>query len=355
MRALYPLIAVFAAMLSGCGFVLQQHAAQQVRDTRFLNLRLITRLAQNRRWLAGIAIMILGYLTQAWILGHLDLTVVEPLITTSLIFALILAVPLSGQVLRKAEVIGAVLLTAGVGALSLTRSVRAPSESFGSFSHWPAAAGIALIAAFAVQLGRKRSGRARATLTGLAAGLILGTADAFTRRSVQLIDGRHPLDLLMHWPGYATVVTTIVGLWLMQNAFSAGPLQASLPAITAAEPAAGIVLGVVVYGDVVHVTPLLVAVQIAGILAMVSGVILVARAKVFAELRLRELPHAALEALQRLEDRDPPGPGEPPEPGSGEAGARQEPPPGPPDGHSHPAGPGHAAFLAGRRARPGSD
>ena len=38
----------------------------------------------------------------------------------------------------------------------------------------------------------------------------------------------------------------------MENSFSAAPLHASLPAITAAEPVAGILLGVVVFGDVIE-------------------------------------------------------------------------------------------------------
>ncbi len=298
MNALYVGVTLVAAMLTGSGFVLQQHAAQQVQDAAFLHLSLITRLISSRRWLAGIAVMVAGYLVQAWTLGHLTLSVTEPLLTTNLIFALLLAVPLSGQPLRKTEIIGAVLLTAGVAALSLTRTAKAPSASFGSADNWPAAAGIALVAAVLVQLGRNRSGGVRATLTGVAAGLMLGIADAFTRRAVQIIDGRHSLHLLVHWPGYATIVASIIGLWLMQNAFNAAPLHKSLPAVTAAEPTAGIVLGVLVFGDQVHITPVLVAVQALGVLAMVAGVILVARAPVFSYLRLRELPHAALERLQ---------------------------------------------------------
>jgi drug/metabolite transporter (DMT)-like permease len=321
----YVGLAVLAAMLNGSGSVLQQYAAQQIRDAEFLRLSLITRLIRSRRWLLGISVMVMGYLVQAWTLGHLTLSVTEPLLTTNLIFALILAVPLSGQHLHKTEIIGAVVLSAGVAALSLTKTVKAPSESFGSFSHWPAAGGIALIAFLLVRLGRSRSGTMRATLTGTAAGLMLGIADAFTRRSVQIIDGRHPLNLLVHWPGYATVTAGLLGFWLMQNAFNAAPLRASLPAVTAAEPTAGIVLGVVVFGDVVRISPVLVAVQIAGVLALVAGVILVARAPVLSNLRLRELPHAALEMLQQSPgDQADAGQGPPGAPVSEDSGTGSE-------------------------------
>lgn len=305
MNAIYFAATLVAAMLIGFGFVLQQHAAEQVRNSQFLRLGLIAKLIHNRGWLAGIAVLVAGYLLSAWTLGHLRLSVTEPLLATNLIFALLLAVPLSGQALRRTEIIGAVLLTAGVAALSLTRSVRSPGLSFGSFSHWPAAGGIAVIAVILVRLGWRRSGQVRATLIGIASGLFFGISDAFTRLSVLLIDSDHPTRILVHWPGYATVLSSLIGLWLMQNAFNAGPLHASLPGVTAAEPAAGIVLGVVVFGDVVHITPLLIAVQLCGIAAMVAGVILVARAPVFGQLHLGQLPHAALEHLEHL-----PHPGE---------------------------------------------
>src|SRR5262249_22424574 len=120
---MYIAVAAIAAMLCGVGFTLQQHAAEKVRSEAFLRLRLIAALIRKRRWLAGVAALTAGDLLAAWTLGHLDLSISEPLLTTSLVFALALAVPLSGQALRRAEVVGAVLLTAGVAALSASRSV----------------------------------------------------------------------------------------------------------------------------------------------------------------------------------------------------------------------------------------
>ena len=321
MNSLWVVPAIAAAMLNGFGFVLQQHAAQQEHVARYLHVSLIGKLIHNRRWLTGVAVVVAGNLLSAWTLGHLTLTVIEPLLTTNLLFALLLAVPLSGQALRRTEIFGAILLSAGVAALSVTRTVHAVSERFGSFSHWPvAAATIAVVAICLVQLGRRRSGLLRATLTGAAAGLVLGIADALTRSSVQILDGPHPLRLLTTWPGYATVAAAIVGWYLMQSAFSVAPLHASLPAITAAEPLSGMVLGVLVFGDIVHVGPWLLALQAAGVAAMVGGVILVARAPVFRELNLRELPHTALERLQHPAATHPGSPPPDTDPGSRDEG-----------------------------------
>ena len=86
-------IGLIAAMLIGVGLVLQQHAAEQAPNSYFLRLRLIAELLRQRRWLAGIAIMVAGQILSAWTIGHLSLSVAEPLLATELIFALIVAVP----------------------------------------------------------------------------------------------------------------------------------------------------------------------------------------------------------------------------------------------------------------------
>ena len=296
---MYIAVTVIAAMLLGTSFVLQQHSAAKL-PASYLHVRLIAQLLRQRIWLLGIVIMVVGEGLSAWSLGHLSLTVSEPLLTTSLIFALLFAAPISGEIPRKAELVGAVLLCAGVAALSASRSVRALSESFGSFSHWPAAAIIAAAAAVLVIAGRNGPANLRATLTGAGSGLLLGIADALTRRSVEIIDGHGLGALLMTWPGYAVIGTAAIGLWLMESAFSAGPLHASLPAITGAEPLAGMTLGVLVFGDIVHITPWLLALQAAGLATMISGVVLVARAPVFGKLRLHQAAAAVSTSVHKV-------------------------------------------------------
>ena len=126
-----------------------------------------------------------------------------------------------------------------------------------------------------VRAGWRRQGEQRALLTGTASGLIFGISDA--SQTVQIISHHSHLAVLTSWPAYCLVATSLVALWLMERLFNAAPLHASLPAITAAEPVAGILLGVVVFGDVIHISPGLIALQAVGLVALVTGVILVAR------------------------------------------------------------------------------
>ncbi len=274
-----------AALLLGIGFVLQQYAARQEPESRFLSPRILTDLLRKPRWLAGIACMVAGQLLAAWAIGHSALTLVEPLLTTYLLFALLLAVPMSKQAMRWTEAAGALILCAGVALLSLSRSTKPIGLSFGSFTHWPAAAIIAGIAYVAVMAGLGRRGPTRAMLTGLGAGLVFGIQDALTRQTLEILQG-HPVTVLFtNWAPYCLLGAGIVGLWLMQNAFSAAPLHCSLPTIAAGEPVAGIVLGIVVFGDRIQISSGQLAIEAGGIAALIVGVVAVARSSAFSGLR----------------------------------------------------------------------
>jgi drug/metabolite transporter (DMT)-like permease len=280
-------LGVLAAALLGTSFVLQQGAAQQVPATDFLRLRLVADLLRKPRWLAGIGTMILGQLLAAWVEGHLILALSAPLLATNLLIALGLAWPLSGQPIAASEIIGAVVLLAGVIALSLAQSLPSEYAIVGSSRYWPYCGAFAAITATGlVAAGRRRSGEARAVLVGTGAGLAFGTQDALTRLVVDTAEGPHGLaTLLTTWPAYSLVAVGATALWLMQNAFSAAPLHVSLPPMTAVEPVWAIVLGIVVFREKVPVSPSIIALQVAGLIALVTGVVLVARAPALSSLR----------------------------------------------------------------------
>ncbi len=114
---------------------------------------------------------------------------------------------------------------------------------------------------------------------------MFGIQDALTRQTLTGLQGNSWTVLFTTWSAYALIGAGIAGIWLMQNAFSAAPLHASLPAIAAGEPLAGIALGIVVFGDRVQITPGLLAIEAGGIAALIVGVIAVARSSAFSRLR----------------------------------------------------------------------
>ncbi|KOG87386.1 membrane protein, partial [Streptomyces varsoviensis] len=71
--------------------------------------------------------------------------------------------------------------------------------------------------------------------------------------SERLSDGGWPA-LITGWQPYGVLVLGITSLVLVQSAFETAPLRLSLPALTAAQPLAGIVCGVGFLGDRLRMT-----------------------------------------------------------------------------------------------------
>nr|WP_275404006.1 DMT family transporter [Pseudonocardia acidicola] len=283
-------MAVAAAVLLGLGFVLQQRVAQQAPPEDSLSFRLFADLIGKPLWLAGIAAMVGGQILGAVALGAGDVTLVEPLLTTNLLFALVLARLLSAQQLGGREWGGAALLIAGVVAFIAATRPGTGAGTVAEPQNWIFIGLVLVIVAGLVALARRTSGSAQATTLAAAAGLLFGTQDGLTRAAMRILDGGGPGELLRSWLPYVVLAVAVVGLLLAQSAFEAAPLRASLPPITAAEPLVGIAYGITVFGERVRVAPPWLAVEAGGLAAMIVGVVLLARSHMFAPHRHRRHP-----------------------------------------------------------------
>lgn len=116
MSVLVLVLAVSAACCLGFGFVLQQNAAQRAPLNDFLSFRLLIDLVKVPRWLGGIALMVVGMALGAAALGQGQLSLVEPLLATNLLFALALSRRQTRQPLGRQGWAGLLLLAGGVSA-----------------------------------------------------------------------------------------------------------------------------------------------------------------------------------------------------------------------------------------------
>ena len=57
------------------------------------------------------------------------------------------------------------------------------------------------------------------------------------------------VTLFVHWQTYGVIVFGLLGLFLTQNAFHAGPLAASQSTLVLVDPLVSICLGIALYGD----------------------------------------------------------------------------------------------------------
>jgi drug/metabolite transporter (DMT)-like permease len=268
------ILAVSAACCLGFGFVLQQNAARQAPLSDFLSPRLLLDLVKVPRWLGGIGLMVVGMVLGAIALGQGEVSLVEPLLATNLLFALALSRRQTKQPLGRQGWAGLALLAGGVTAFIVAGEPRGGTAVTDPFRHWliiGVMIGLALLLTTYAKRSRLSAGP---VLLALAAGLLYGVQDALTRVSGQRFSASGLAELLTSWQPYAVLALGITGLVLVQSAFETAPLRMSLPALTAAQPLAGIVCGVGFLGDRLRTDTAALTWEAVGLAAIVAGIVL---------------------------------------------------------------------------------
>lgn len=239
---------------------LKHLSAAQVPDAQDLGARSLGRFVRatvtHRLWLLGILADVVAVGLQILALNVGALSVVGPLLVSGLLIALVLRRRIGGRVSGPEVVWGAVLTAALVGFLVLAGT---PASSRTEAAHrTPAlvagALGV-LLAVACVVLVRRRPGRATAAAL---LGVAVGTVDAATAALLKSLTGLAAgglVALVSSWQLYLLVALGALALVLSQLAFQAGPLSASLPAISSVDPLLTVAIGILVFHEQIRHSP----------------------------------------------------------------------------------------------------
>lgn len=238
-------LALLAAVLFAVGTVAQQRSAATVPDDTARGLGLIRVLMHRRQWWLGVIGDGGGYVAQAAALAFGSLLLVQPLLVTTLLFALPLGARWAGRTLGRADWVWAAVLAVALAVFVVTGE---PTDGLSSadFGTWLPTMIVlgALLGAGLVAVSRSR-GTVRAALLAGCAALCYGVAAAMTKGVVGEFDAGL-VAVLTSWETYALIVVAVAGTLLQQSAFQAGALGASLPTMIVGEPIVAVAIGVTV-------------------------------------------------------------------------------------------------------------
>ena len=270
-------LSLVSALLFALGTVLQQRAGVQAPSAG-TNVGLVLRMATRRVWLAGIVLDTLGFVAQAAALGSGRLSVVQPLLIFSVVFALPLGVRLSGQHVQRGEVVAAAVVVAGlVGFLAVASPSGGRNDA--PLSEWLiASAIIAVVCAPLVLLGRHGPAPRRAAWLGTAAGILFALTAALTKAAVDELNVG-VWHVLSSWEPYALAAVGYTSMTLNQMALNTGALAATIATSTAADPVVSVVLGLVLFDESLHVAGVGAIVSVVALGAALGGMAVLARAE----------------------------------------------------------------------------
>ncbi|MHB8220133.1 MAG: DMT family transporter [Acidimicrobiales bacterium] len=269
-------LALLSAACYGVAAVLQHQAAATQAPELSMRFGLLLQLIRHPRWLLGNLVDVAGFAFQLFALRDGPLTLVEPLLVASLVFAFPVSAWLGHRRVSGAETMSAVVVAGGLGLfLAVARPATGhPQASVVALVIMTVA--VATLVAAAVLTAWKAARNATGLLLAAAAGLAFGFMAAATSLSWQELS-HGALVALTSWAPYGVLVSGLGGVLLTQSAFNSGRLRLSLPMMTVVQPIAAIVIGIFVFGEQIAtrgISPLL---EVLGLAVMVGGVFTLAR------------------------------------------------------------------------------
>lgn len=244
-------LALVAAFCFALAAALQQKGAFQLagEGRAVTGLKSIARLVVVPVWLLGTLVLLVGYATQGGALDLGRLVVIQPLLVTTIVFALPLGHWLTGQHVVRRQVWGALTVVVGLSLFVLvgdpSDGVDAPSSDW---EYLVASVVVSVLAGLAVWRGANAGPTAKAGTFGIAAGLWFGLSATFAKPTVEQL-GVSVSDMLSHVEVYGLLGFGAIAFVVQQLSLATGQLAPAMAAVSVANPVISVLLGILIFDE----------------------------------------------------------------------------------------------------------
>jgi len=236
-------VALVAAFFFALAATLQQKGALGMGEVSLGSPSSFVTLAKQKWWLFGTVALLAGYAFQAVALDHGRLAVIQPLLVTTIVFALPLGYLLTSQVIHRREVVGAGIVVLGLAVFTVVGKA-AEGVDNAPASEWAIAVAIfGAISLALLYLGGRGPVARKAALYGACAGVLYGLSASLCKPTMEILDDSGLAGVLESWEFYAFAIAGIVAFVVQQVSLSTGNLAASVATVSVCNPLVSIVIG----------------------------------------------------------------------------------------------------------------
>ena len=249
-------------------------------------------------WLLGTVILIAGYATQGAALDRGKLVVVQPLLVTTIVWALPLGRLLTHQQVTRRQIVGALVVVAGLALFVLVGDPHAGVDHTATRNFVIASAVIcAIVVVLLLWVRGQRAPALRAAILGTCAGLLFGLSATFDK---PVINDLHVSigTAAASWATWALLGFGLAAFLIQQLSLATGQLAPAMAAVSVANPGVSVVLGILLYQERLTRPTWHVFVAFAALLAALAGAAIITLAD-------RETPMPAPVAADGRASPDP--------------------------------------------------
>ena len=235
------------------------------------------KLLTNWVWLAGLGAQMIGVILQAAALDRGRVAIIQPLLVTTVIWALPLGYFLTNQTVTRRHILGAAIVVAG---LAIFAAIGDPAGGVDNApgSAWASAfLVLGAICACLLLFGRRGGLSAQAGVFGAVAGILYGVSATLMKPVVEQLHTDGFVSVLEGWELWVMAVTGIGGFYVQQISLATGRLVTSVATVSVANPVVSVLLGVLVLQERLDQPPAWhVIVAIGGLAVALFGAVVVA-------------------------------------------------------------------------------
>jgi hypothetical protein len=227
----------------------------------------LVRLLGSGVWLLGLVAQVVGVVLQGAALDRGRVAIIQPLLVTTIIWAMPLGYFLTNQVITSRHIFGAAIVVAG---LVVFASVGDPAAGVddATGSTWLAAFLVlgAVCAGLLLFVGRLGPG-GKAAVLGATAGVLYGVSATLMKPVVESLHDVGVGGVLESWEFWVMAGGGLIGFYIQQLSLATGRLVASVASVSVVNPVISVLLGALVLQERLDKTPPWHAVVAVGALA----------------------------------------------------------------------------------------
>ena len=235
------------------------------------------KLLTNWVWLAGLGAQMVGVILQAAALDRGRVAIIQPLLVTTVIWALPLGYFLTNQTITRRHILGAAVVVAGLAIFA------AVGDPAGGVDNAPGSAWLSAfillgtICACLLVFGRRGGPAAQAGVFGATSGILYGVSAVLMKPVVEQLHTDGFVSVLEGWELWVMAAAGIGGFYVQQISLATGRLVTSVATVSVANPVVSVLLGVLVLEERLDQPPAWhVVLAIGGLALALFGAVVVA-------------------------------------------------------------------------------
>ena len=295
-------LATASALANALTSIFQRMGVEDAPDDSTLRLSLLTHALKRGVWLIGFAFMVGSFLSQAVALHLGDLSQVQPILTTELLFLVVILATWFRFRIGLREWLCCLAAAGGLAGFLVFAQPSgghvAPTAG-GWFVVGCVCGGTVLVA---VMLARRGPRWWRAAMFGVAGAVGFAFTAALIKTVGNIAVGDW-VQIFSHWQTYALALCGVGSLFLAQNAFHAGPIAASQTALVLVVPLASLAIGIGLFGDTLRTSGVFGPLEAVSLLVMFVGAASVAHSPLISGMKGDEERYAEMLSLRSRSKR----------------------------------------------------